>query len=270
VETKEQKQIEGTFDAAINVSAPITLDVAVDSGLVRVRAGEDGVVLIRGILRARHSLFGWGNVENRIRQLEVRPPIQHDGNTIRVGDVADRWLLRGVTLFLEIAVPADTRVRALADSGDIRVEGTNAPADCEADSGDVEIFSVDADVHASTDSGTIRIRQMKGRVRANADSGDIEALDIAGDVEASTDSGDIRVSQTMAASIRAEADSGSIDVKLAPEAGYNVSLRTDHGRLTTPEMEFRGRPTHKEIDGRIRGGGPLVDLETDSGSIDVG
>jgi hypothetical protein len=269
VDTKEQKQIEGTFESAIKVSTPVTLDAAIDSGLVRVRAGEDGVVLIRGILRARHSLFGWGNVENRIRQLEIRPPIHHDGDTIRVGDVADRWLLRGVELFLEIVVPADTRVRALADSGDIRVEGTNAPADCEADSGDVEVFSVTSDVHASTDSGTIRIRQVKGRVRANADSGDIEALDIAGDIEASTDSGDIRISQTVAGTIRAEADSGSIDVRLAPGAGYNISLRTDHGRLTTPEMEFRGRPTNKEIDGRIRGGGPLVDLETDHGDIDV-
>lgn len=267
--TKEQKQIEGTFETAISVSAPVTLDVAVDSGLVRVRAGDNGVVLIRGILRARHSLFGWGNVEDRIRQLEVTPPIKRDGDTIRVGDVADRWLLRGVTLFLEIAVPPDTRVRALADSGDIRVEGTNAPVDCEADSGDVEIFSVTADVQASTDSGTIRMRQVKGRVRANADSGDIEALDIAGDIEANTDSGDIRISQTVAATIRAEADSGGIDVRLAPDAGCNLSLRTDHGQLTTPEMEFRGRPTHKEINGRIRGGGPLVDLETDHGDIDV-
>jgi hypothetical protein len=247
---KQTEQAEGTFEAVLSLTGPATLDVAVDSGFVRVRAGDTGKVLIRGILRARRSLFGWGGVEDRIRQLESKPPVEQNGNTIRVGDVADRWLLRGVSLFLEIAVPGDTRIRALADSGDIRVEGISGPVECE------------------TDSGDILIREVTGRVHAEADSGDIEALDIAGDIEATADSGDIRISQTVAAPVRAEADSGAISVKLVPGAGYNISVETDHGRITLPEMEWRAR-SEKEASGRIRGGGPVVDLETDSGDIDV-
>ncbi|MGA3023481.1 MAG: DUF4097 family beta strand repeat-containing protein [Bryobacteraceae bacterium] len=264
---------EGTFETILSVTGPATLDVAVDSGLVRVYAGDAGSVRIRGILRARRSLFGWGSVEDRIRQLEAKPPVEQNGNTVRVGDVADRWLLRGVALFLEIAVPGDTRIRALADSGDIRVQGVSGPVDCETDSGDVEVSAISADVHASSDSGSIRIRQVKGRVYASADAGDAEALDIAGDIEVSTDSGEIRISQTVAAPVRAEADSGGISVKLAPGAGYNVSLRTDHGRITVIEAEgqeivWRTR-SEREVDGRICGGGPTVDLETDSGDIDI-
>jgi hypothetical protein len=242
---------QGAFETVLSVTGPATLDVAVDSGLMRVRAGDAGSVQIRGILRARRSFFDWGGVENRIRQLEANPPIEQNGSTIRVGDVADRWLLRGVALLLEIAVPQDTRIRALADSGDIRVEGAGGPVNCE------------------TDSGDIQIREVTGRVHASADSGDIEALDIAGDIEVSTDSGDIRVSQTVAAPVRAESDSGAISVKLAPGAGYNVAARTDNGLITVPEMELRKPRTGQEVDGRIRGGGPVVDLETDSGDIDV-
>jgi Putative adhesin len=243
-------QVEGRFETTLSVNGPATLDVSVDSGFVRVRAGDAGSIQIRGILRARNSFFGWSNVEDRIRQIEAKPPVEQNGDTIRVGDVADRWLLRGVTLFLEIAVPADTRIRALADSGDLRVEGISAPIDCE------------------TDSGDIAIRQATGRIRAGADSGDIEVLDVAGDVEAATDSGDIRISQLSAAAVHAEADSGSITVKLAGEPGYNMSVRTDHGRITVPEMEWRTR-SDQEAYGRLRGGGPVVDLETDSGDIDV-
>jgi hypothetical protein len=259
---------EGTFETVLSVAGPATLDVAVDYGLIRVRAGDPGSVRIRGILRARRWFFGWVSVENRIRQLESKPPVEQSGTTIQVGAVAGRWLFRGIALYLEITVPADTRIRALADSGDIRVEGIAGAVDCETDSGDVELSAIHGNVRASADSGSIRIREVAGRVNAEADSGDIEALEIAGEIEAATDSGDIRISQTVAAPVRAEADSGGIRVQLAPGAGYNVSAETDHGRITVPEMEWRTR-SKQEVDGRIGGGGPLVDLETDSGDIDI-
>jgi hypothetical protein len=260
---------EGSFERVCRVDGPVTLDVSVDSGFVRVRAGESGTVQVRGILRARRWLFDWGNAEERIRQLEAQPPVDQQGNCIRVGDAADRWLLRGVSLFLEIAVPAPTTIRALGDSGDIRVEGIDGPVTCETGSGEIEVSGIASDVSASTDSGAVRIRRIRGRVRVSTDHGEIEALEIAGPIEASTDHGEMRLSQTMAAPIRAESDHGGISVKLAPEAGYSVSVRTDHGTITVPSMEVRDAPTSKEVNGRIRGGGPVVDLETDHGDIDI-
>ena len=263
------EQIEGTFETALSVGGTTTLDVAIHSGLIRIRTGEPGAILIRGIMRGRRSLFGWGSVDERIRQLESKPPVEQEGSIIRVGDVADRWLLRGVALFLEITAPADTRIRALSDSGDIRVEEAGGSVDCEADSGDIDIAGADANVRASTDSGSIRIRQTKGRIYATSDSGDINAVDVDGDIEATTDSGEIRIVQTAAGPVRAETDSGSINVKLAPEAGYNITTETDHGQITLPDMEWRVPPTDRSASGRLRGGGPVVDLETDHGDIDV-
>ena len=261
--------VEGSFERVCPVDGPVQLDVSVDSGFVRVTAGDPNMVRVRGILRARRWLFDWGNVEERIRQLEANPPVEQRGNSVRVGDVADRWLLRGIALFLEIAAPAHTAVRALGDSGDIRVEGIQGPVDCETDSGEIEVSGIGTDVSVSTDSGAIRIRSVKGRVRAATDHGEIDALETAGPIEANTDHGGVRLSQLVAAPIHAETDHGSISVKLAPEAGYNVSVRTDHGTITVPEMEWRERPTNQEVNGRIRGGGPVVDIETDHGDIDI-
>jgi len=261
--------IEGSFERTCPVTGAVTLDVAVDSGFVRVIAGDPNIVRIRGILRARRWLFDWGSAAERIRQLEASPPVDQRGNTIRVGDVADRWLLRGIALFLEISAPPGTALRALGDSGDIRVEGIQGPVDCETDSGEIEVSGIGSDVSVSTDSGAIRIRRIKGRVRATTDHGDIDASETAGPIEASSDHGEMRLAQTLPAPIHAESDHGGISIKLAPEAGYNVSVRTDHGTITVPNMELRDSPTSQEVNGRIRGGGPVVDIETDHGDIDI-
>ena len=72
----------------------------------------------------------------------------------------------------------------------------------------------------------------------------------------------------MAAPVHAHTDSGGITVKLA-QAGYHLRLRTDNGRIEIPELAGASSTRH-EMEGDLRGGGPIVDLETDSGDIQVG
>jgi DUF4097 and DUF4098 domain-containing protein YvlB len=182
--------------------------------------------------------------------------------------VTDRWLLRGIKLLLEITTPADTEVRALTDRGDIRIEGIEGPVECETESGEINIASIGSDVRAKSDSGGIHIQLVKGAVDARADSGHIEALEIEGPIDATTDSGNIRLWQTVVKPVCAHADSGCIRVKLASGGGYSVRAHTDNGRFDFPEMT-RQRLSRHEVEGDIRGGGSVVDLETDSGDIEV-
>jgi len=264
--------MEGAFERTLTVSGPVTLEVSTNSGVIRVLKGEAGSVRIRGVLRPRSSLFAGvfmgGTPTERIRRLETCPPIAQDGNAIGVGDVTDRWLLRGINLLLEITTPADTEVRALTDSGDIRIEGINGPVECETDSGGIHVCWIGSEVRASSDSGSIDVQGVKGAVDLRADSGHIEALEIEGPIDAKTDSGDIRLSQTIVKPICASADSGRIRVRLAPEGGYSVRARTDNGRLELPVLT-RQRLSRRELEGDVRGGGSVVDLETDSGDIEV-
>jgi hypothetical protein len=264
--------MEGAFERTLAVSGPVTLDVSTNSGVIRVLKGEAGSVRIRGVLRPRSSLFAGvfmgGTPTERIRRLEACPPIAQDGNAIGVGDVTDRWLLRGINLLLEITTPADTEVRALADSGDIRIEGIQGPVECETDSGAIHVAAIGSEVRASSDSGGIYVRGVKGSVDLRADSGAIEALEIEGTIDAKTDSGDIRLSQTIVKPICAQADSGRIRVHLAPEGAYSVRARTDHGRVELPVLTDQRFSRH-ELEGDVRGGGSVVDLETDSGDIEV-
>ncbi len=260
---------DGSFDKSLAVSGPVDLDVQTDSGGIHVTQGSSGSVRIHAILKADHGWFNSGDAMAHIRELERNPPIEQDGNRVRVGYVRDRNLLRGVSMRFEIETPSETQLRARADSGGIEVEGIRGPVDTKTDSGGVEIRDIRSEVRAAADSGGIHVHNVKGPLYARADSGGVEGMDIAGAIDAQTDSGSVRVSQTQAASIRAKADSGGVQVRLAPGAGYDVSAETDSGTISVPEMTVSSSFSKHHIEGKVRGGGPMVTIRAESGSVTV-
>ncbi len=262
------ERTEGRFERTLSVTGPVTLDVSTKSGVIRVRRGEAGSVTVRGVLRVRPSVFGWSHRENQVQRLASQPPVEQNGDTIRIGDVRDRWLLRRVHMLVEITVPAETRVRALSDSGDLRVEGICGPVDCETDSGEIQISNIDSQVTAASDSGAIQVRGVGGSLEVRTDSGAIEALEIGGSIDAEADSGNIHLSQTIVAPVCAHSDSGRIRVQLATGGSYTVSARTDNGWIDIPDLT-RLRSSRRNVEGDLGGGGSMVDLETDSGEIQV-
>ena len=262
------QRMDGSFQRTLSVTGFVDLDLTTDSGGIYVVPGPPGAVRIRGILKAENNWFGRGNVEDRIRQLEAHPPIEQSGNTIRVA-VRDRFLLRGISMRLEVEVPHDSRLRARADSGGIDVRGIKGPVDCKTDSGGIHAAEIDSEVRAGADSGGIHIRRINGPVYARADSGGIEALEIAGAIDAEVDSGGVRVSQTTPASIRTRTDSGGTVVTLARTGGYEIRAHAESGGVTAPDVTVRGTVSRHDVNGRIRGGGPLVDVRADSGHIEV-
>jgi Toastrack DUF4097 len=262
-------QDRGSFDRSLSVSGPVDLDVVTDSGGITVTPGSSGSVHIHAILKAENDWFGSSDVEQRIREIERNPPIEQNGNSIRIGYVHSRDLLRHISMRLEIETPADTKVRAKADSGGIRVEGLRGSADCHTDSGGIDIRNIGAEVQAAADSGGIRIENVKGSLYARVDSGGIEADNIAGSVDAETDSGGIHISQSSAAPIRAKADSGGVTLRLASNAGYDVSIDADSGSISVPEISTHGDISKHHVEGKIHGGGPLVNVRVESGNVSI-
>jgi hypothetical protein len=260
---------DGQFDRTLKVSGPVDLDVMTDSGGIIVTTGSSAEVHIHAILRAQRGWFGQSGTEADIRELERNPPVEQMGNRVRVGYARNPALLRHVSMRLEIQTPPDTRLRARADSGGIRAGGIHGPADCQTDSGGIELRDIGADVHATADSGGIRIRQVNGAVHARADSGGIEALDVAGRIDVQTDSGGIQLSQTTAAPIRADVDSGGVHARLAPGAGYDLFVETSSGPISVPQLTESTTSSRHRVNGKLRGGGPSVNIHADSGSVSI-
>ncbi len=263
---------EGSFDKTLTVSGPVDLDVKTESGGITVTRGSSGSVQIHAILKAEHGWFGSDNgsdVEQRMQELEHHPPVEQNGNRVRAGYVQGRDLLKGISMRLEIQTPSDTQLRARAESGGIRVQGVRGPVDCKTESGGIQIHDVAAEVHAMAESGGLHIGNIKGSVFARADSGGIEATEVAGEIDAETQSGSIRIGQTTAAPIRAKAESGGVTVKLAPGSGYDVSAQTESGPIYVPEMTVSSAYSPHHIEGKVRGGGPLVKVHAESGSVRI-
>lgn len=259
---------DGSFDKSVTVSGPVDLDVKTDSGGITIRQGNSGTVRVHAILKADHGWFGSGDGEARIRELEQHPPVEQNGNHVRVG-YASRNLLDNISMRLEIETPADTQLRARADSGGIHVDGIQGPVDCKTDSGGVEINDVGSNVRANADSGGIHVRNVKGSLFTHADSGGIDATDIDGSIDAQSDSGSLRLVQTKPATIHANAASGSVTVTLAHGTGYDVSIETESGRISVPQMTVNSSLSSHHVEGKIGGGGPMVKIKAESGSVTI-
>jgi len=299
---------EGHFDRTLTVNGPVSLDVQTGSGNIDVRAGGSGKVEIHGTIRADE---GWhilsGDVESRIHEIESNPPIEQDGNTIRIGRNERHDLFRHISISYEIVVPADTSVKSKSGSGNVQVEGTSDSVEAASGSGNVRLRHIGAEVRASSGSGDIEFDDIRGRAHASTGSGSIHATGVAGGLSGSTGSGDIVFEQTAAGDVDVSSGSGNIELKnvkgaarastgsgnieaqgepMSPwrlhtgsgdvtvsfpaSAAFDLSARSTSGRIDSRhEIALEGRITPSHLQGKVHGGGVLVDLDTSSGSITI-
>ncbi|MGA7853966.1 MAG: DUF4097 family beta strand repeat-containing protein [Candidatus Acidiferrales bacterium] len=297
---------EGHFDRTLAVTGPVDLDVQTGSGEITVRVGDSAKVEVHGRIHANHGLFG-GDVEQHIHEIEANPPIEQTGNTIRVGHIENRDWKNNISISYELVVPAQTKLHSESGSGDQVVEGISGPADASSGSGNVRLSNIRAETHARTGSGDIELNAIHGPARATAGSGGIHAIGIAGGLTASSGSGSVKLEQTAAGdveigtgsgdveikgakgAVKVQTDSGSItaqgepardwrlhtgsgdvSVELPPQAAFNLVARTSSGSIdSSREIAVQGKLSPRELQGKVGGGGPTVDLSTSSGSIQI-
>jgi hypothetical protein len=259
----------GAFERILKVSGPVDLDVLSEIGGVTVTVGASDVVRIRALLSAQWGPIDLAAANERIRALERDPPVDQTGNRLRIGYPADPESLKRISMRLEIEVPRATAIRARTGSGGIRIEGTHGSIDGESRSGRIVISDTKGDVSIRTRSAGIFITNAHGRVVVHDESGAIEASNVAGEIDATNGSGAIRLSQSIAASVRAHARSGAIKVKLVPQAAYTVVARSESGKVLVPDIPSGSGQNSRQITGSLGGGGPLVDVRTGSSSISI-
>jgi hypothetical protein len=296
----------GHFDRTLQVNGAVDLDVETGSGSITVRAGSAGTVQIHATI----SVNSWRSdkdAEGRIHELETNPPVEQNGNTIRVGHVDNHDLTRNISIRYEITVPAETRLRSQTGSGNQTVEGIRGPLDASSGSGDLRVTRIGGEVRARTGSGGIELDSVQGNTRASTGSGSIRAMGIAGGLVASTGSGDVKLEQTAAGdvevetgsgevelngikgaarvntgsgSIHAQGDptgewrlrtgSGSLTVRVPEQAAFDLEAHTSSGHIESSHpITVQGTISPRELRGKVRGGGVLVSLQTSSGSIEI-
>jgi hypothetical protein len=279
---------QGQFERTLQVSGPVDLEVLTHSGDVTVRAGSGGSVFIRGKIHVGdHWLMGGREAD--VHQIEQNPPIRQEGNSIHIEYVD----MKNISVDYEISVPANTTVRSRSGSGDQIIEGTHGNVDVQTGSGDVKLANLTGEIHLQTGSGNIRARQVAGPVRGGTGSGDVEIEEAAsGDIDlhtgsgniiahgvqggfhGETGSGDVTAEGTQTGSWEIHTGSGNVHVRLPANAAFDADLSTSSGSVDMGqpiEMTVQGRigDSHKQIRGKVHGGGPLLRVRTGSGDIHI-
>lgn len=297
---------QGHFQRTLQVTGPVDLSVQTGSGTIKVRTGDNSSVQVEGTIRARNGFFS-GDAKKRVEYIESHPPIEQDGNVIRIGQIADSRMQRNVSISYELVVPANTRLRSKTGSGSQKIDGISGPLDTSTGSGDIRASNIGASVQATTGSGQIVLETVKEGVRASTGSGDIRATGVGGSVRASTGSGSITVEETGVADARVntgsgditlrnvrglvhassasgsitaagggqspwhlEAVSGSVSVHIPQNLGFDLHARTVSGSISTDRpLTMQGTVNKREITGKAGSGGFLLDVSTVSGNIRI-
>ncbi len=259
---------EGSFERTLTVNGAVDLSVETGAGRIEVRPGDASTVRIHGIVKANDEFFR--SDEDRIRQIETNPPISQSGNTIRITVPTDERLRRHISISYELEVPAQTRVRARTGSGSGSVEGVHGPVELETGSGSIRVARIDDEVRVHTGSGRIELDMVKGKVDAQTGSGSIEGSGIAGPINAHTGSGSVRLEQTGTGPVEAHTGSGGVNVRLPADAAFDLYAHTGSGRVYVDHpITVQGTVGGHEIQGKVKGGGALVDVRTGSGSVRI-
>lgn len=166
--------------------------------------------------------------------------------------------------------------------GAIQVRKTGGALRAESGGGDLDIGDVGGAASVETGGGGIRLMSAKGDVRAETGGGNIQLSGLWGGVSASSGAGSITAEfmgqagrksesriETSVGNIRVLIPQGlGLTVQASVDAGQERSIQTDFPELKIKsEGDFGPRETY--ANGTINGGGPVLKLNTNTGSIQI-
>jgi hypothetical protein len=307
--TAEAQRVEGSFERTLTVGQRPDVEITSGSGAIEVRQGAAGRVEVRA--RIRVSDWGWNrsrlSPEERVKRLEANPPIEQNGNTVRIGEIKDDDLRDGVSISYDVTVPPATVLRSRTGSGSHRIDGVAGDVEVSSGSGSVSVRRSGGRVRASTGSGAISAEDVGGAFEASTGSGGIDGAGIKGSISARTSSGHIEVTQTGSGDVEASSSSGSVrlrgvqgGVRASTTSGslaiegqlardWRLSSSSGHVTVNVPasqgfELDANSGSGRIDVDfpitvsgtigkhalrGAARGGGPLLHVRTSSGGISI-
>jgi hypothetical protein len=251
-EPQVPKLLDAKFERKLAVEGPLRLDVSTLMGNIVVRTGEANEVRVVGTVHIPRGVLLSGLSTASLRALLEEPPIEQKGRRIRVGRLKDHDLRTRLAISYEIFVPAETELRATTGMGDHVIEGLRRK------------------VQASAGTGNLLVSDVAAEVRLATGLGDVDVRDIRGPVRASSRGGHIRAAGAPDANWRIGTDIGDVSVRLPAGARFELHARSSVGGIRVDHpVVLAGPASAGEMHGKVRGGGPKLELETRLGSIRI-
>jgi len=254
---------ENNFDRNLTFNGKLELSVATGSGDITITRGSANQSHIHGIVKASP-----GADPAKVQQIVANPPIEQEGNSIRIGGHQEN--LHNISISYVIEAPADTTLLAETGSGNITDTGVGQNPKLETGSGNISATGLQGGFKIETGSGSIAIENAgEGDAKAETGSGTINVKGVHGSLIAETGSGTIVAAGTPSAAWKLEAGSGNIELTTG-DAPLTLDASTGSGTITTDSaMTMETSSDKRHVRGKINGGGPEVRVETGSGNIRI-
>ena len=167
--------------------------------------------------------------------------------------------------------PDAAPLRLRTSTGDMEFVGVASSVDVHSASGDIEIEVVRPLEGFSVRTASGDVRLVGGTRKANVDtaSGKIWLGDLSGSVEASTSTGKITLRWDRldaGETVRIRSSSGAVQLEIPASARPAGTLTTTTGNVRS---DFPGEVTEDGSSLRLTGDGPVFDVETASGEIQL-
>jgi DUF4097 and DUF4098 domain-containing protein YvlB len=251
-----------TFDRNLTFSGKLDLSVSTGSGNITFTRGPANQIHIHGIVKVNHN-----GDPAQAQQIAANPPIEQQGNTIRIGGHQEN--LHNISISYVIEAPADTALNASTGSGNISDTGVGQDAKLTTGSGNVTATGIEGGFKIQTGSGNISIDGSgQGDARAQTGSGTIDLKGVHGGLNAQTGSGTIKAEGTPSSPWRLQTGSGSIELSTG-NAPMNLDATTGSGSISTKTATSQTSMDKHHLHAQLNGGGPEVRVQTGSGSIRV-
>ncbi len=281
--SSQSNNIEESAD--LDLSGIETVNVECVSGKIIVAPGEPGAELTGNILTSNPK--------------EKYLSVKKEGDTLTVKFDADVVFPQTINadVTLSVALPADIMANlniagASANTNlsgmtlkDVRIDsasGATRLSNCQGGSmrinvasGSINVNGADfGSVDASCISGSVEVEDVSGAVTVSSTSGTVRVTDALGEVSVNSISGSVFVTQSQQnlKAIHVGVTSGGIDVRLNPDAAFDLAVNSTSGGFGTDyDVTVSGSISKniigENISGKVNGGGALVDLSTVSGGI---
>ena len=255
-----------TFDRTLTFSGKLELTIGDPSGNIQIRRGSSGQIHIHAIVKASHP-----EDEQAARDLAANPPIEQNGNVIRIGEHGDHSEIHhNVSISYEIEAPADATLNAATGSGNINDDGVGQDSKLTSGSGNITATGLEGGFKVLTGSGNIAVENSgNGDAKVQTGSGTIDVKGVLGGLTAQTGSGEIKAEGTPSSAWKLQAGSGSIDLTTGG-AAMTLDASTGSGTIKSDRpMTMETSEDKHHVKAQINGGGPEVHVDTGTGEIRV-
>lgn len=266
------------IDQSINLDGVAKVEVRVQGGFINLTGDQrsNAHVLIEKVFRNASEKEA-DSIESKIEQtIEVRDSIlyiefKHDNNWAF-------WSLfrskPSVHFNATLSVPKGIDVELHTSGGHIEIDGVEGEVAARTSGGHMKLANIGEPVNAHTSGGSVTASDLRSGANLSTSGGPIKVDSIAGNSKLKTSGGSINASfpRGIDADTVLKTSGGGISAKLPQGERFYLNARTSGGGVRTDfPITMTGELKRSQTaEDPVNGGGPLLELRTSGGSINVG